>query len=75
MWVAVFAPANTPKPIVDKLSSAIAAATQDAATRKRYEDLMVEIVGSTPQELDAFVGRQLVFNKEVIERAHIQVAD
>jgi tripartite-type tricarboxylate transporter receptor subunit TctC len=75
MWVAVFAPANTPKPIVDKLSSAIAAATQDAATRKRYEDLMVEIVGSTPQELDAFVDRQLAFNKEVIERAHIQVAD
>jgi tripartite-type tricarboxylate transporter receptor subunit TctC len=75
MWVAVFAPSNTPKTIVDKMSSAIAAAVQDPATRKRYEELMVEIVGSTPPELDAFVDEQLAFNKEVIERAHIQVAD
>jgi tripartite-type tricarboxylate transporter receptor subunit TctC len=75
MWVAVFAPGMTPKPIVEKISSAIAASLKDPATRKRLEDLLVEIVGSTPQELDAFVEEQLAFNKRIIEKAHIQVAE
>lgn len=75
MWVAVFAPGKTPKAIVDKLSSAIAAAVKEPAVRKRYEDLMVEIVGSTPQELDAFVAEQLAFNKKIIEKSRIEVTD
>ena len=75
MWVAVFAPGQTPKPIVDKMSSAIAAALKDPATTKRYEELMVDAVGSTPDDLNAFVTQQLDFNRKIIEKAHIQVAD
>jgi tripartite-type tricarboxylate transporter receptor subunit TctC len=75
MWVAVFAPMKTPKPIVDKLSSAIASALKDPATKKRYDDLMVDVVGSTPDELSTFVEEQLDFNKKIIEKAHIQLGD
>jgi tripartite-type tricarboxylate transporter receptor subunit TctC len=75
MWVAVFAPGATPKPIVDKMSNAIAQAVRDPATRKKYEDLLVTPVGSTPVELKAFVEQQLQFNRKIIEKAHIQVAD
>lgn len=71
MWVAVFAPAKTPKDIVDKMSKAIAGVMKDPASRKRYEDLLVEPVGSTPQELDAFLEEQLKFNKDVVEKANI----
>ena len=45
---------------------------QDPATKKRYADLLVEPVGSTPQELDPFFEEQLAFNKDVIEKANIR---
>jgi len=75
MWVAIFAPAQTPKPIVDKMSNAIATAMKDPATKKRYEELVVNAVGSTPAELDKFVDEQLTVSKRVIEKTNIQIAD
>jgi tripartite-type tricarboxylate transporter receptor subunit TctC len=75
MWVAVFAPGKTPKPIVDKFASAIAAAVKDPAVKKRFDDLIVDSVGSTPAALDKFVQEQLAFNKKIIETAKIQVGD
>jgi tripartite-type tricarboxylate transporter receptor subunit TctC len=75
MWVAVFAPGQTPKPIVDKMSTAIARALNDPTTKKRYEDLMVDAVGTTPDQLSSFVLQQLDFNKRIIDKAHILVAD
>lgn len=75
MWVAVFAPANTPKEIVDKMSAAIAAALKDPATAKRYQELVVDTVGSTPAELDKFVDEQLTVSKRVIEKSKIQIPD
>lgn len=74
MWVAVFASAKTPKPIVDRMSAAIAKAVKSEALQKRFKELMVEPVGSTPAELDKFVDGQLAFNKEAIEKAKIQVS-
>lgn len=75
MWVAVFAPGKTPKPIVDKMAAAIANAVKDPALKKRYEELMVDAVGSTPAELDKFAHEQLEFNKKIIETAKIRVSD
>lgn len=75
MWVAVFAPAKTPKAIVDKVSAAINRAVNDPATKKRFAELIVDPVGSTPAELDQFVKQQLSFNKAIIEKAHIKVGD
>lgn len=75
MWVAVFAPSKTPQPIVDKMAAAIANAVKDPALKKRYEELMVDAVGSTPQELDKFAREQLEFNKKIIETAKIRLSD
>jgi tripartite-type tricarboxylate transporter receptor subunit TctC len=73
LWAGVFTPAKTPKPIVDKMTNAIAEALKNAAVRKRYEDLLVEPVGSSSQELDKFLDEQLAFNKEIIKKANIQI--
>jgi tripartite-type tricarboxylate transporter receptor subunit TctC len=53
-WTAIYAPAATPKPIVEKLSAEIAKAMKDPGTVARLKDVGTEAVGSTPQELDAF---------------------
>lgn len=75
MWVAVFAPANTPKDIVTKMSAAIAAALKDPAAAKRYKELVVDTVGSTPAELDKFVDQQLTVSQRVIEKSKIQIPE
>lgn len=75
MWVAVFAPAKTPKAIVDRMSSAIAAALKVPMVSKRFAELMVDTVGSTPAELDRFMEEQLAFSKVVVEKAGISVQE
>ena len=75
LWAAVFAPSKTPRAIVDKMSGAVAAALKTTNVRKRYEDLLVETVGSSPAELDKFFDEQLVFNKEAIKRAKIEMTE
>jgi tripartite-type tricarboxylate transporter receptor subunit TctC len=75
MWVAVFAPAKTPKAIIDKLAAQIGNATKDPETRKRYADIEVDAVGSTPEQLDAFFRQQLKFNEDIIKRANIAQPD
>jgi tripartite-type tricarboxylate transporter receptor subunit TctC len=75
MWVAVFAPAKTPSAIIDKLAEEIKKAMQDPITRKRYEDIKVEPVGSTPRQLDDYFRRQLKFNEEIVRRAKIRTTN
>jgi tripartite-type tricarboxylate transporter receptor subunit TctC len=75
MWVAAFAPSKTPQPIIDKMSAAIAEAVKSPTLKQRYDELLVEAVGSAPQELDRFLDEQLAFNKDVIERAGIKASN
>jgi tripartite-type tricarboxylate transporter receptor subunit TctC len=72
MWVGVFAPAKTPKEIVDKMAAEIAKATRDPTTNKRYTDIKVDAVGSTPEQFNAFFREQLKFNENIIKSANIQ---
>jgi tripartite-type tricarboxylate transporter receptor subunit TctC len=54
-WFGVFAPAGTPKPIVDRLSAEIRKAVAAPEVRQRLIDLGAEPLGSTPEEFSAFV--------------------
>ena len=52
-WTAVYAPAATPRPIVDKLSAASAKALKDEELIGKLKNARTEPVGSTPPEMDA----------------------
>lgn len=54
-WVGVFAPAGTPKSVVDRLSAAIVEAVRTPSIRDKYRALGVEPTGSTPEELAAIM--------------------
>ena len=73
LWVGLFAPAQTPKPIVDRLAAEIGKALKEPATNKRYTDVKVETVGSSPEQFDKFFREQLKFNEDVVKRANIQL--
>jgi len=54
-WQAVFAPAGTPKPIVDRLYAEISKILQMPDVQKRLTELGLDLSGMAPQELGALV--------------------
>lgn len=58
-WNGVFAPAKTPKDIIDRLHREVVAAVRHPDVVKRLNDLGAEPAGSTPAEQDAILRRQM----------------
>ena len=58
-WNGVFAPAKTPKDIIERLNKEVIAAVRHPDVVKRLNDLGAEGVGSTPAEQDAMLRRQM----------------
>ena len=52
-WFAMYGPGALPKEQAQRLSQAVAAALRDAGLRKRLDDLGLEPIGSTPEQLAA----------------------
>jgi tripartite-type tricarboxylate transporter receptor subunit TctC len=71
-WNGVFAPAKTPKDIVDRLNREIVAAVRNPEVSKRLADLGAEAVGSTPAEQDAILKRQMDQFRAVIREMKLE---
>jgi tripartite-type tricarboxylate transporter receptor subunit TctC len=54
-WQAVFAPAGTPQPIIDRLYAEIAKILKTPDIQKRFAELGLDASGMPPQELAALV--------------------
>ena len=65
-WTAIYAPAATPKPIIEKLAAAIAQTMKDPGVVSRLKNAGTEAVGSTPQELDTFNRDQLALYRRIV---------
>jgi tripartite-type tricarboxylate transporter receptor subunit TctC len=64
-WTAIYAPAATPKAIVDKLAQGIATTMKDPGVVDRLKAAGTEAVGSTPRELDAFNRDQFALYRRI----------
>jgi len=71
-WFGVFAPARTPKPIVDKLSAEIAKVVADPAFQKKAQEQGATADYQNPQQLDARVRRETASWTEVVKAARIE---
>ena len=58
-WDGLWAPAGTPRPIVDKLNAALRVALNDPQTRERMLVLGAETVPGTPEDLARLVATEL----------------
>ena len=58
-WNGLFAPAKTPKPIIDKLNAAALQAIADPAVKTKLTELGTDVAGSTPEGLRALVVSEL----------------
>jgi tripartite-type tricarboxylate transporter receptor subunit TctC len=68
-WNAVYAPAGTPKPLIDQLSAAIVRALQAPAIREKFLDLGLEPTGTTPDELAAIIAADTAHWKPIVKAA------
>lgn len=65
-WNGVFAPAKTPKDVLDLLNREVVAAVRHPEVQKRLADMGAEAVGSTGAEQDAIFRRQMDQFRSVI---------
>ena len=72
-WTAVYAPAATPKPIVEKLSAEIAKTMKDAEVIGRLKNAGTEAVGSTPAEMDAFNRQQFDLYRKIVQNPNLKL--
>jgi tripartite-type tricarboxylate transporter receptor subunit TctC len=71
-WFAVWAPAGTPKEIIGKLSKSIVAILNMPAVRERLLNDGADLVGSTPEELGAYMQSENGKLSKVIKQADIR---
>lgn len=72
-WFAFLAPRGTPRPIVDRLHSEIAAAMADPAVRARLVDFGAEPMATTPEELGRFISTEVAKWRAIITKAGISI--
>ena len=65
-------PAGMPRPVVEKLNGALAAALQDSANRKALLDQGADPVGNTPDEHSAFIRSEIEKWRKVARAAGIE---
>jgi len=71
-WIALLAPAGTPKPIIARLNQELAAATADPAVIERLTTLGAQADASTPEGLTQFMASEAVKWRETTARGGIE---
>lgn len=71
-WNAIIAPANTPRPIVDKLSKAIAEIMRTPEVAEKFKQMGTTPVGSTPDELGTFMASDIKKFDDIVKSANIK---
>ena len=71
-WNGLFAPAKTPRDVIERLQKETAAAVRHPETAKRLRDIGAEPVGSGPAEQDAILKRQVEQFRPIIKEMRIE---
>jgi len=73
VWIGVLAPAGTPKPIVGKVSSAIAQVARVPEIIAQRRDTVSESVGNTPDEYAAFLDAERAKWGAVVKQTGVKI--
>jgi len=69
---ALFAPAGTPRPVIERVHGALAKALNDPAVKDNLAKQGAEVVGSTPEEHDRFNRSEIAKWIKVVKEAGIE---
>jgi len=71
-WIGLFAATGTPPDVVAKLDKALQTAMADPEVQKRLDEMGVSRFDMTRDAFTAFVKKDLMNNKEIVEKAQIR---
>ena len=71
-WNGLFAPAKTPREVIDRLQKETVAAVRHPETAKRLMEIGAQPAGSTPAEQDAILKRQVAQFRPIIREMRIE---
>jgi tripartite-type tricarboxylate transporter receptor subunit TctC len=72
IWIGVFLPVQTPRDIVEKLSSETRAALQSAKVTAKLAALGVDPIPMTPPEFDTYVRKEIALNASLVKTLGIK---
>ncbi len=72
-WLGMFAPAATPREIVERLHAEVDKALQDPGVKEKLARLGADPMTMKPADFDAFVKREMDLNAELVKAAGVQV--
>ena len=58
-WIGYFAPAGTPRPIIDRMSKALVAICREPEVAETMANLGIDAIGNTPEEFAAAIQADL----------------
>lgn len=67
-WIALLAPAKTPRPIIEQLNRAVQAA-MDAEIKAKLAESGIEVATSTPEELQKLIAAEIKLHAELVKAA------
>ena len=68
-WYAAYAPAKTPRPIIDRLNAAFNQALKQPDMMKKADELAIELVQSRPEQAKKFYDDQMAFWDPIIKQS------
>ncbi len=71
-WYAMFAPAKTPRAVIDRLNREMNAVLSDQTVEKKIEDQGAEVETGTPEQLKALVIKEVAHWRGVVNTAKIK---
>jgi tripartite-type tricarboxylate transporter receptor subunit TctC len=71
-WQGIVVPAGTPKPVIDKLHQGFTQALANPEVRERIVGLGADIVGSSPEDLGAYIRREIPKWQKVAKESGIK---
>jgi tripartite-type tricarboxylate transporter receptor subunit TctC len=71
-WNGLIAPGGTPKPIIDKINADVVAIIKAPAAREKLATVLMEPVGSSPEEFRALIDGEIARWAPVIKAANIK---
>ena len=74
-WLGLFAPARTPRPVIERLYAAMRETVSSSQVSERFPGLGYEPVGSTPEEFSARFRRDVALYARIIREARIPLQD
>ena len=72
-WVGILAPAQTPRPVIERLQKDISAVLAEPQTRERYATLGIEPVGNSPEQFTEQIRADLSRWAKVVQQARIKI--